>query len=142
MCDVSFRLFCCARAAEIKAILEEGIAVDCPDENGYTPLYNATMYDKAPVVEFLIAQGAAVDVPNKNGERTHLSAISLPVLPSSSSVQPSLPPSLHLTTRAIASFSLSLCPLYLASVPSLNLHAGVAGNGISYQRSVFKGSRR
>ena len=104
MCDVSFRLFCCACAAEIKAILEEGIAVDCPDENGYTPLYNATMYDKAPVVEFLIAQGAAVDVPNKNGERTHLSAISLPVLPSSSSVQPSLPPSLHLTTRAIASF--------------------------------------
>ena len=78
-----FGCFCCARAAEIKAILEEGIAVDCPDENGYTPLYNATMYDKAPVVEFLIAQGAAVDVPNKNGERTHLSAISLPVLPSS-----------------------------------------------------------
>lgn len=53
--------------AEIKQCLADGVPVDTVDEQGYTPLYCATMYEKEEAVVTLLAAGAAVDQENNNG---------------------------------------------------------------------------
>ena len=46
---------------EIEALLADGVPVDVVDEQGYTPLYCATMYEREEAVVALLAAGAEVD---------------------------------------------------------------------------------
>ena len=48
-------------------IVAEGIEIDCTDEQGYTALYCATMYNQELAVAWCIENGAAVDQENNNG---------------------------------------------------------------------------
>ena len=51
----------------MKALLAQEVPIDIVDENGYTPLYVATMYEKASTVGVCLKAGAEVDKHNNNG---------------------------------------------------------------------------
>ena len=53
--------------ADVETLLADGVHVDTVDEQGYTALYCATMYEKEEAVVALLAAGAEVDKENNNG---------------------------------------------------------------------------
>ena len=54
-------------AGQIQELLKEGADVNSVDENGYSALYAATMYQKEQCVVALIQAGATIDCYNNNG---------------------------------------------------------------------------
>jgi ankyrin repeat protein len=48
----------------VDVLLSEGVGVDSPDPNGWTPLMMAAMHGHLGVIRLLLDRGAAVDATN------------------------------------------------------------------------------
>ncbi len=54
-------------AEEVLTLISKGANIEAVDEEGYTALMIAALYDHKKTVEVLLDKGAKIDVANKNG---------------------------------------------------------------------------
>ena len=54
--------------SRVNYLLENGALIDVKDDDGYTPLHFAALYDSFDTCEFLLKSGADPDIKNNAGD--------------------------------------------------------------------------